>query len=178
MTTDHHPDEANAPLDDAFSDAYDDLRAVARKYLQSEAQRPLRTTELVHEAYMRLSAQKKGTFQNKSHVIALTARMMRRVIVDEARARKAKKRGGDWIRVELAEPISTKEGNIIDVLALESALSQLEAQDARAASIVEMRCFAQLSEAEMASVLGCSDRWVRKQWAFALAWLRDRLDAV
>jgi len=155
---------------------YDDLRHVARRYLRGESgDCGYRTTELVHEAYLRVSSQQKKMFNDDSHLVAVTAQMMRRVLVDEARARKTLKRGGDWIQVELVETLGASGGEVVNVLALEDALLKLEAQDKVAASIVEMKCFAQLTDDEIAKVIGASRRWVHKEWKFSLAWLRKEL---
>ncbi|MFT5233700.1 MAG: RNA polymerase sigma-70 factor (ECF subfamily) [Candidatus Krumholzibacteriia bacterium] len=158
---------------------YDELRIVARRFLKGETGNAgFRTTELVHEAFLRVSSQQKQTFNDESHLVAVTAQMMRRVLVDEARARKTTKRGGDWIQVELVETPGASGGDVVDVLTLEKALLQLEEHDKVAASIVEMRCFAQLTDAEIAEVIGASERWVNKQWKFSLAWLRKSLISV
>jgi len=157
---------------------YDDLRVVARRYLQGESNGcGYRTTELVHEAYLRISSQQKKIFNDESHLVAVTAQMMRRVLVDEARARKTLKRGGDWIQVELVESLGESGGEVVNILALEKALKNLEMQDKVAASIVEMKCFAQLTDEEIAKVIGASERWVRKEWKFSLAWLRNELSS-
>jgi RNA polymerase sigma factor (TIGR02999 family) len=160
-----------------FPDLYDELRRIAHRHLVSEsASNTLRTTDLVHEAYLRVAAQK-TRFSERPHFLAISATMMRRVLVDRARSRTTTKRGGGWVRIELQEDAALSESRIEDLLEIEEVLTKLEQLDARAASVVEMRFFAGMTEAEIAKVMGFSDRWVRKQWAFAKAWLKRELSS-
>jgi RNA polymerase sigma factor (TIGR02999 family) len=100
---------------------------------------------------------------------------MRQILVDHARAAQALKRGGGWRRISVAEAITEASQGSEDLLALDSALARLAAEDERAAVIVEMRFFAGLTEAEIAAEMGMSERWVRVQWAHARAWLRRQM---
>jgi RNA polymerase sigma-70 factor (ECF subfamily) len=158
-----------------FPDLYNQLRDLAHQHLNRESQRQLSTTELVHEAYLKLGPSPTGGFNNESHVLAVASRQMRCILVDHARARNAKKRGGDWVRIELDENISPMSDGFVDVLDLENALTRLEALHPRAASVVEMRFFAGMTVKQIATHLMCSERWVRKLWMFARAWLQRDL---
>lgn len=168
-------DRSNA--DELFPDLYNELRSIAKRHLAGEGHNnTLRTTELVHEAYLRFSKQDTTRFQRSSHFLAVAAMMMRRVLVDRARSRKTAKRGGGWLRIELNEDTALDKRPVLDLLEIDDALKTLESLDPRAASIVEMRFFAGMTEAQIADVMGFSDRWVRKQWSFARAWLHRQLN--
>jgi len=154
---------------------YDELRALAAVYLRQE--RPdhtLEPTAVVNEAFLRMVDQRKTDWKSRAHFIAVAASMIRRVLIDHARAAKAAKRGGSWSRVTLDRPIV--EGvDHIEMLALEDALKKLEALDERQARVVELRFFGGLGAAETAHVIGVSQRTVEGDWAMAKAWLRREL---
>ncbi len=155
---------------------YDDLRKVARRYLSRE--RPdhtLQPTALVHDAYLRLVNQKGLDYQSTTHFRALAAREMRRVLIEEARAHKAQKRGGGWVRLELEELGLALEGQAVDVLDLDEALEKLSGLDSRQGRIVELRFYGGLSVPEIASELGVSDSTVKGSFRAAKAWLYKRL---
>lgn len=157
---------------------YDELRAIAANHLQRERDdHTLQPTALVHEAYLRLQARGGRGFADRTHYLAYASIAMRRVLVDHARARAALKRGGGATKVTVGDANALTEDRTEDVLSVDQALTKLAAVDGRAARIVEMRFFAGMTEAEVAAALGVSDRWVRKQWAFARAWLRRAMDA-
>jgi RNA polymerase sigma factor (TIGR02999 family) len=165
------------PSRELFPELYDELRRMAHRQLSSESSHnTLRTTDLVHEAYLRLAGQQKR-FAERTHFLAISATMMRRILVDRARGRSATKRGGGWLRIELDDDIALTPERTTDLLAIEEALTRLETLDGRAASVVEMRFFAGMTEAEISRATGYSDRWVRKQWAFAKAWLKRELSS-
>ena len=159
---------------------YDELRRLAASYLRRE--RPgqtLQATALVHEAYVRLIGEKAHHWQNRSHFLAIAALSMRQILVQRARARKAVKRGGDPIRVELNEQIvpgggSGQDG--VDLVALDAALEKLAALDARQAKIVELRYFGGLNVEEVAETLGISPATVKRDWTLARAFLKRELD--
>jgi RNA polymerase sigma factor (TIGR02999 family) len=156
---------------------YDELRAIAGDYLRGErADHTLQPTALVHEAYLRMSGRPKLVFAGPTHFKAVASIAMRRVLVDHARARAAVKRGGGATRVSVRESNAITEDRTQDVLRVDAALARLAAVDPQAERIVEMRFFAGMTEVEIGQVLGVSDRWVRKQWAFARAWLRRDLE--
>jgi RNA polymerase sigma factor (TIGR02999 family) len=159
-------------------DVYEDLRQIAERYLRRE--RPdhtLEPTELVHEAFLKLSNQSKLAPNDRTHFLALASGAMRQILVDHARAAHALKRGGGWQRISVSEAISEASQGSEDLLALDTALQRLAHEDERAAVIVEMRFFAGLTEVEIAAELGMSERWVRAQWAHARAWLRRQMAA-
>jgi len=156
---------------------YTELRAIAVRHLSGERKdHTLQPTALIHEAYLRLSGGKQSGFNGRTHFLAVASIAMRRVLVDHARARNAAKRGGGWQRVTVDESIAIRDDRIEDVLAVDAALDRFARIDPKAARIIEMRFFAGMTEREVAEALGTSERWVRKQWAYARAWLRRDLD--
>jgi RNA polymerase sigma factor (TIGR02999 family) len=156
---------------------YDDLRRIAGQMLRQERSgHTLQPTALVHEAYLRMAAQNRLDSNDRSRVLALGAQMIRRILVDHARKRKAAKRGGAWRRVTLAGIAMGDGSSEFDMLELDEALTKLRAIDDRQASVVELRYFAGMTELEVAELLGVSDRTVRADWTHAKAWLFRRLE--
>jgi RNA polymerase sigma factor (TIGR02999 family) len=154
---------------------YDELRRLARGYLHRERpEHTLQSTALVHEAYLRLIDQN-VEWQSRAHFFGIAAQMMRRILVDHARARSAAKRG-EGLRLMLDERMAIVEAKDLDVIALDGALDRLAKQDEGQAKIVEMRFFAGLSIEETAEVLGISPATVKRDWAMAKAWLTRELD--
>lgn len=158
---------------------YASLHALATRALQREAVgHTLQPTALVHEAFLRLVDTSPGQFQNRSHFYAFAARIMRRVLVDQARARLAVKRGGgirvtlDGLANENAEDV---EQRTLNVIAIEDALTKLEHLEARSARVVELRVFAGLSMEETAQALDVSLSTVKRDWLFARAFLKREL---
>ena len=158
---------------------YDDLRRVARGHLRRE--RPghtLQATALVHEVFLRLVDVDRMTLKSRTHFFALSARLMRQILVDHARRQRAGKRGGDATMIGLNEaagaaaPTSTSS---VDVLALDEALDTLSSLDVRQCRVVELRFFAGLNIPEAADALGVSTATVEREWAMAKAWLHQRL---
>jgi RNA polymerase sigma factor (TIGR02999 family) len=157
---------------------YPELRRLARRCLQRErAGHTLQTTELVHEAWLRLFASSGVTVADRAHLFALMATQMRRVLVDYARRRNAAKGPGAGIRVALDQAGGLAARVDEDVLAIDQALDALQDVDARACRIVELRFFAGLREDEIADVLGISVATLKRDWTFARAWLYDWLNA-
>ena len=155
---------------------YDELRQLARKYLQRE--RPdhtLQATGLVHEAYLRLVDQGTTTWQNRAHFFGVAAQVMRRVLVDHARNRRAEKRAGGWEKLALDDAIDSSAERSVDLIALDDALKDLSALDARQSQIVELRFFGGLTNEEIAEVLQISPRTVKREWRMAKAWLRREI---
>jgi RNA polymerase sigma factor (TIGR02999 family) len=155
---------------------YQELRALARARLRHE--RPdhsLQATALVHEVYLRLlGGNDQPAWTNQDHFIVAAAEAMRRVLVDHARKRLRQKRGGDQVHVELIDAdavVVADDQDLDEILVLDEALSQLEVHDSRAADVVRLRYFAGLSVEETARTLRTSDRTVKREWAFARAWL-------
>ena len=158
---------------------YDDLRRVARGHLRRE--RPghsLQATALVHEVYLRLVDVDRMTLKSRTHFFALSARLMRQILVDHARRQRASKRGSGAMVISLNEaagaaaPTSTSD---VDVLALDQALDALSSFDVQQCRVVELRFFAGLNIPEAADALGVSTATVEREWAMAKAWLHQRL---
>jgi RNA polymerase sigma-70 factor (ECF subfamily) len=154
---------------------YEDLRRLAAGYLQNERHAPtLQATALVHEAYIRLVDWKHVGWENRAHFFAVAAKVMRRVLVDHARARRAQKRDfGE--KIALDEAVSFPAEKEVNLLALEEALAGLEERDERQARIVELRFFGGLSVEETAHVLNVSASTVKREWDFAKAWFQREL---
>jgi RNA polymerase sigma factor (TIGR02999 family) len=156
---------------------YADLRRVAAGYMRREAAgHALQPTALVHEAYVRLVDQKRVKWRNRAHFFGVAAGLMRRILVDNARRRRAEKRGGGWECVTLAgdEAAPDSHGEV-DVLALHEALQRLAEFDPQQERIVELRYFGGLTIEETAEVLGISAATVAREWRIAKAWLRAKL---
>ena len=158
---------------------YDDLRRVAAGYMVREAAgHSLQPTALVHEAYVRLVDQRHVQWRNRAHFFGVAASMMRRILVDHARARRADKRGGDVEHVTLAGDEVAGDGpNNVDVLALHESLERLAKFDPQQERIVELRYFGGLTIEEAAAVIGISEATVVREWTIAKAWLRADLSA-
>lgn len=153
---------------------YDNLKRYAAAMLgPDQRERTLQPTALVHEAYLRLVDQSRVNWQGKTHFFAVGAEMIRRVLVDDARQRGARKRGGGWHRVSMDGAGSTV--GTVDVVALDEALKKLAMMDPRAARIVELRFFGGLAEADAAAILGVSASTARDDWRMARAWLAQEL---
>lgn len=157
---------------------YHELRRIAAAHLRGESRNhSLQPTALVHEAYMRLTELKKIDWQGRSHFFAVSATLMRRILVDHARAGKAYKRGEGWDAVTLDDAILPSPERGPELLALDEALTQLASFDERQAKIVELRFFAGMSEEETGEVLGISARTVKRDWRIAKAWLFKELSS-
>jgi RNA polymerase sigma factor (TIGR02999 family) len=153
---------------------YQELRRIAAAYLRRERrEHTLQPTALVHEAYVRLAGQRDQTWQNRAHFVGIAAQMMRRILVDHARRRKAGKRDG--VRVALDSKFDASAERDPDLIALDDALRDLEALDPQLIRIIELRYFGGLTTREAAEVLGISPRTFEREWATARAWLRGRL---
>jgi RNA polymerase sigma-70 factor (ECF subfamily) len=156
---------------------YGELRRMARRYMRNEANgNTLQPTALVNEAYLRLVDAGDLPWQNRAHFFAVSANIMRRILVDAARARQADKRGGAAVKVNLKESIDSlpERGSVL--IELDEALAALEKFDERKARVVEMKFFAGLSVEETAEVLKMSPRSVMRDWNLARAWLMRELD--
>ncbi|MGD0362588.1 MAG: sigma-70 family RNA polymerase sigma factor [Bryobacteraceae bacterium] len=152
---------------------YEELRRMARNCMRREKPgHTLQTTGLVHEAYLRLIGRQQEDWQDRIHFFSVAANVMRHVLTDYARSRKAAKRGGDAVVVAItdgADPGSLQSWD--KILDVDAALSGLAGVDPRAARVVELRFFAGLDNSEIANLLGVSDRTVKRDWEFAQAWL-------
>jgi RNA polymerase sigma-70 factor, ECF subfamily len=155
---------------------HDELRQIARRCLRGDrVAQSLQATALVNEAYLRLVDTRRVNWQNRTHFLAMSARIMRRVLVDAARAGGADKRGGHAVRVSLSETAERPTDLGEDVIALNDALDELERIDVRKARIVELRFFAGLTVDETAAALDVSPQTVGREWTFVKAWLRREL---
>jgi len=155
---------------------YQELHRLALIYLRRE--RPdhtLQSTALVHEAFLRLVDQTRVEWRNRAHFFGVAAQMIRRILVDYARTRRRRKRGGDACKLSLDEAIAAAESKDIDLLALDEALEKLAALDPQQSRIVELRFFGGLSIEETAEVLGISPATVKRDWMMARAWLYQNL---
>ena len=154
---------------------YDELRRLARRYVRQERAASVQATDLVHEAYLRLARDRPRRWQDRTHFLAIAAIGMRRVLVERARARGARKRGGDRVQVTLDDALVAAPGTTVDLLAIDRALSALAALDARQARIVELRFFAGMTVEEAAEATGVSPATVKRDWTLARAWLQREL---
>jgi RNA polymerase sigma factor (TIGR02999 family) len=155
---------------------YDQLHRLAHIYMVRE--RPghtLQTSALVNEAYLRLIDAGRIEWQDRAHFFAVSANVMRRILVEFARSHGSRKRGGDAVKLELDEAAVPSPGRDAVLIALDDALNALEKIDPREAKVVELRFFGGLSEKETAEVLGITDRTVRHDWNHAKVWLTDAL---
>jgi RNA polymerase sigma factor (TIGR02999 family) len=155
---------------------YEELHALARYYLRSE--RPnhtLQSTALVHEAYLRLVGHEPPALQNRAHFFGIAARLMREILIEQARAQLSAKRGGGAPRLALDAAMDITDTPDVDVLRLDDALRELARMDERQNRIVELRFFTGLSIDETADVLGISPATVSREWTTARAWLHREL---
>lgn len=151
---------------------YDELRRLAARYLRQErAGHTLQSTALVHEAYMKLVGQNNVRWQNRAHFFGIAAQMIRRILVDYARARHAEKRGAGAAQLSLDEAIALPGGRDLDLVALDDALEGLGKIDERQSRLVELRFFAGLTIEETAEVMQMSVATAKRDWVSAKAWL-------
>jgi RNA polymerase sigma-70 factor, ECF subfamily len=168
--------EAQA-LDELIPLVHHELKRIARNFMRRQrVGHTLQTTALVNEAFVRLVDSDKVNWQDRGHFFAISARLMRRVLVDAARRKNSEKRGGDRVRVTLADDVKAVE-DALDVVAIDEALTRLALLNARQSTIVELRYFAGLTEEEIAETLDISTRTVRRDWNLARAWLYRELKA-
>jgi RNA polymerase sigma factor (TIGR02999 family) len=159
-------------LDELTQVVYHDLRQRARRLLKDSGGRDsLTPTELVHEAFLRLTSGRDVSWSDRNHFLALAARVMRRILIDHARARDRLKRGGGHVHRSLSDTQVAMEDGRFGVLELDDLLSTLERLDPRHARIAELRLFGGLGMSEIASILDVSLRTVEGDWRLARAWL-------
>ena len=153
---------------------YDELRRLARNWMAHENPQTLQPTALVHEAYLRLIGTADPGWEGRRHFFGAAARAMRRILIERARRYQQKKRGADFLFVDVNDnvPMPPRPD---ELLAVDECLRRLEVDDPRMVRVVELRFFAGLTEAETAEALGCSPRTVRRSWFGAKAWLRREL---
>jgi RNA polymerase sigma factor (TIGR02999 family) len=161
-----------AAIDSLMPVVYQELRRLARHYMRAEAaNHTLQTTALIHEAYLKLIDQKRVKWQNRAHFFAVSAQLMRRILVDLARSRQAQRHGGLLKKLSLDEAPEVAPGPAREVVAVDEALTALAALDERKSRVVELRFFGGLSVEETAEVLKISPATVMREWKRAQAWL-------
>src|SRR5437879_857284 len=169
-------DGDQAALDRLAAKVYHELHRMARRFMRNErAGNTLQTTALVNEVYLRLVDVKNVDWQQRAQFFAIAAQMMRRILVDAARARSAHKRGGGAIKVNVDEALVGSPERDSSLVALDEALEAFAKLAARQAKVVELRYFGGLGEEEIAEVLKTSPRTVRRDWDFAKSWLKREL---
>jgi len=163
-------------LDRLMPVVYQELRRLARRHLRAEeAAHSLQATALVNDVYIRLVDQKQVNWQNRAHFFGAAAQIIRRVLVDHARARHRLKRGGDTLRITLNEEINVAVPTEVDIVALDNVLNRLAALDPQQERIIELRFFTGLSIEETAAALNISPATVKRDWTTARAWLYREL---
>jgi RNA polymerase sigma factor (TIGR02999 family) len=166
----------HAAFDELFPLVYDVLRRIAHRKLAAErAAHTLSTTDLVHEAYLKLVRFDRIEWRGRAHFLAIAAQSMRNILVDYALKRKAEKRGGGQENDPLEDALAVVEAPTSDLLALHEAMQRLEKIDSRQSRVVECRFFAGMSIEETAEALGVSPASVKRDWALARAWLNREL---
>ncbi|MBL8877715.1 MAG: sigma-70 family RNA polymerase sigma factor [Phycisphaerales bacterium] len=162
---------------DLFPLVYDELCRVARQQMRKErADHTLQTTGLVHEAYMRLIRQEKAEWQDRAHFLAIAARAMREILVDHARHKKRKKRGGNREQVPLDSALAwVEESTGVDVEAFDAALTRLTEINPRAVEVIQMRALGGMTLEEVSAALNVSVSTVEREWRYGRAWLRNAL---
>ena len=155
---------------------YDELRRMARSYMRKQPSgHTLQTTELIHEAYLKISAGREKQWQNRAHFFGVAAKAMRHILVDYARAKSRGKRGGWQDRITLAENAAVSSGRSAEIVALDDALNALAVLDERKVRVVEMKFFGGLTVEEISGVLKVSPETVKRDWSFAQTWLLREL---
>lgn len=168
--------KAGAKAQELMPMVYDELRVVARKFLRGErAGHTLQPTALVHEAYLKLIDQSRVDWRGRTHFFAVSASVMRRILIDHHRTRRRIKRGGELRRVALEDTVLGSGAGEIDFLELNDALDSLAQLDPNQACVVELRFFGGLAVEEVAELLGVSKRKIEAEWTHAKAWLKSRL---
>ena len=164
---------SRAALDNLLPIVYDELRRLAASFLRREHAVSLQTTELVHEAYFKLTDQRSVDWENRGQFFAIAAQAMRRLLIDSARQRKSLKRSGEKISLDDAPTIPVEDDQ--SLLELDHALSELEEFDEQQCRIVELRYFTGLTIEETAEVLHVSASTVKREWEIARTWLYQRM---
>jgi RNA polymerase sigma factor (TIGR02999 family) len=163
-------------LEDLIPLVHRELKRIARNFMRRQrVGHTLQTTALVNEAFVRLVDSDKVNWTDRSHFFAISAQLMRRVLVDAARRKNSAKRGGERLQVTLADDIAASESDQVDVVAVDEALDRLAKLNQRHCQIVELRYFGGLTEDEIAEALKVSSRTVRRDWNLARAWLYREL---
>jgi RNA polymerase sigma-70 factor (ECF subfamily) len=155
---------------------YRELRRIAGNFMRRQDRgHTLQATALINEAYLRLVDSDKVNWQSRTHFFAVSAQLMRRVLVDSARQKNSQKRGGDHLRITLDDRIDIPLGDQTDLVSLDEALSRLNKLSSRQSQVVELRYFGGLTESQIAETLKVSERTVRRDWNLARTWLYREL---
>jgi RNA polymerase sigma factor (TIGR02999 family) len=169
-------DGNQSALDELYPLVYDELHRLARRYMSRERKdHTLQTTALINEAYVRLVDQKNVHWANRSHFFAISAQIMRRILIDHARRHAYAKRGGGAQQVSLDEAAAVTSGIGSEMIRLDEALKMLAEMDPRRSQVVELRYFGGLNNEEIAGVLHVSENTVTRDWNMARAWLYQQL---
>ena len=169
-------DGDQSALDKLMPLVYEELHRLAHQHMRREKPgHMLQTSALLNEAYVRLVDQSRVHWENRGHFFGIAARLMRQILVDEARRQSFAKRGGGMIQVPLDEATTTTQQQSVNVVALDDAMKSLEKIDERKSRIVELRFFGGMSIEETAEVLKVSPGTVMRDWTFARAWLRKEM---
>ena len=155
---------------------YEELRRMARNYMRRQPSgHTFQTTELIHEAYLKIARGKEKQWQNRAHFFGVAAKAMRHILVDYARSKSKGKRGGWQNRITLVETVAVASGRSEEIIALDDALNQLALLDERKVRVVEMKFFGGLTTEEIARVLKVSPETVKRDWSFTRSWLHREL---
>ena len=155
---------------------YDELRVMARQYIRRQPSgHTFQTTDLIHEAYLKLSGKNEQNWQSRDHFFGVAAKAMRHILVDHARSKNSQKRGGWQDRVTLSDNLRETKQTPEEIVALDEALNRLATLDDRKVRVVEMKFFAGLNIGEIAGVLKVSPETVKRDWSFAQTWLLREL---
>ena len=155
---------------------YDELRRMAHGYMRRQpSNHTFQTTELIHEAYLKLAKGGGQDFQNRAHFFGVAAKAMRHILVDYARSKQSEKRGGGRERIELSDDTAVSFDRADQLVALDEALKTLESLDERKCRVVELRFFGGLSIEEVGDALGVSTSTVKREWTVAKTWIRRQV---
>jgi RNA polymerase sigma factor (TIGR02999 family) len=163
-------------LDNLMPLVYDELRRIARRFMRRQAAgHTFQTTELIHEAYLKLARSEDQNWQNRAHFFGVAAQAMRHILVDYARSKQSRKRGGWQEKITLEETAAVSFQRSDELVHLDDAMKQLEALDERKSRVVELKYFGGLTNEEIAEVLKISPETVKRDWRFSRTWLLREL---
>lgn len=163
-------------LDNLMPIVYDELHQMAKRYMKrQDSDHTMQTTELIHEAYLKLAGNKETEWKNRAHFFGVAAQVMRHILVDHARSKNSQRRGGDKQRITLAENQFVSNERADEIVALDDALTRLAELDERKSRVVEMKFFAGLNFEEIAEVLQMSIITIKRDWSFARNWLSKEI---
>lgn len=162
-------------IEELFPLVYDELRRIAHRYMRRQSGHTFQTTELIHEAYLKIVQQNEFAWQNRAHFFGVAAKAMRHILVDYARSKQQQKRGGAQFQVTLDETLLISKDTSDEIVSLNEALEKLGKLDERKFRVVEMKFFGGLSVEEIADVLKVSAKTVKRDWQFSRTWLLREL---